>query len=98
MPTNTKLKITEKNDKKALQKLLDKRDEELHTKLQRTKGYAELVKMKAAANLLLEAVHRDMTKLVKRHDPEADVSAVIYGVTRDVDAAGFEYGHLFTLL
>jgi len=93
-----KLTINEKNDKKALKKLLDKCDEALHTKLQRTRGYAELVRLKATANLLLQAVHRDMEKLLKRHDPEAELAHVIYGVTRDVEAVGLEYGHLQVLL
>lgn len=82
------------NDKKALQRLLDKRDEELHLKLQRTKGYAELVRLRAAAMLLLQAVHADMTALVRLHDADADVSAVIYGVARDEQAAGLDYRHL----
>lgn len=92
------LKVAGVNDKKALQKLLDKRDEELHLKLQRTKGYAELVRMKAAANLLLQAVHADMDKLVQRHDAATDTSAVVYGVSRDVDAAGLDYRHLPILM
>lgn len=89
-----KLTVNEKNDKKALQRLLDKRDEELHTKLRRTKGYADLVRMRAAATLLLQAVHRDMEKLLKRHDPEAELAYVIHGVARDEQAAGFDFRHL----